>query len=348
MSLRQSLPMRMIVAFFLVGVIPLLVIGLAALHSTRSLLLRGMFSRLDSVAAGRQATMQQFFDQCQRDVQMLADGVEALHRDQKASVQELLAKPGQLNRAFFDRFLERSLYRGLFLTDPSGEGSSIAVGNVGVPGNVLTGSNEDAGLAKAVRAVLADNKQPAFVDFQFCKLVDSEPAAFLAGPVLDDAGEVKGVVTLVLSVGPLNAIMARGASLGDTGKCYLVGPDRLLRSGEGMADSLRDKLTVGARSVEPALAGAQGSAMVTGNGKTAVLSSCVPLDVFGTPWAVVAEINAAEASLPARHFTLLLATMMCMASLLSVMVAVLFARTLKVALEQPAPQSHERQDGPMF
>ncbi|MCK4710144.1 MAG: HAMP domain-containing protein, partial [Gammaproteobacteria bacterium] len=131
------------------------------------------------------------------------------------------------------------------------------------------------------------------------------PAAFIAQPVLDAHGEVELIVALQLPLKTINHIMQERDGMGETGETYLVGSDKLMRSdsyldpeGHSVAASFAGTVAangVDTHSVREALAGKTNSEIHLDYHGNQVLSAYAPLKVGNTTWALLAEVDEAEA-----------------------------------------------------
>ncbi len=132
------------------------------------------------------------------------------------------------------------------------------------------------------------------------------PAIFAAAPVQQN-GRTIAIVAVQLSIDSINAVMAERAGLGETGETYLVGPDKLMRS-DSYLDPVNhsvsasfanpDKGKVDSEAVNAALSGASGSAVIKDYNGNPVLSAYTPVKVGDTVWALLAEVDVAEAFIP--------------------------------------------------
>ena len=132
------------------------------------------------------------------------------------------------------------------------------------------------------------------------------PAQFIAAPIRED-GEVIGVLAIQISIDAVNAIMMERAGMGKTGETYLVGPDLLMRSdsfldreNHTVAASFanQDKGKVDTQAARTALEGQAGTDVIIDYNGNPVLSAFAPIDIGGVTWAVLAEIDVAEAFCP--------------------------------------------------
>ncbi len=132
------------------------------------------------------------------------------------------------------------------------------------------------------------------------------PAQFIAAPIRRN-GKLVGVLAIQISIDAVNAIMTERAGMGETGETYLVGPDLLMRSdsfldqeNHSIAASFAkpDKGKVDTQAAQAALAGQAGADVITDYNGNPVLSAYAPVRIGGVTWAILAEIDVAEAFCP--------------------------------------------------
>ena len=261
---------------------------------------------------------------------------------------------------------ELGLY-DLFLVAPDGGRILYTVEKeVDFATSLSDGPYRGSNLADVVRRAAASPKRGIvhFADFAPYGPSGSDPAAFLATPVIDGP-RVVGVLAVQLSVDKLDAAMTGGGTweregLGDSGQVYLVGPDRLMRSNSrffledraGYLQMLRDagrpagevdavrragttilRRTVDNPAVRAALRGETGAMTVTDFRGNATLTSFAPLDLPAVRYAVIAEKGAVEAFAPVRglrkNLAVLTAGVVCGVTLLSVLAASWLTRPIR-------------------
>ena len=261
---------------------------------------------------------------------------------------------------------ELGLY-DLFLVAPDGGRILYSVEKeVDFATSLSDGPYRGSNLAEVVRRAAASPKRGIvhFADFAPYGPSGSDPAAFLATPVIDGP-RVVGVLAVQLSVDKLDAAMTGGGTweregLGESGQVYLVGPDRLMRSNSrffledraGYLTMLRDagrpagevdavrragttilRRTVDNPAVRAALRGETGAMTVTDFRGNATLTSFAPLDLPAVRYAVIAEKGAVEAFAPVRglrkDLAVLTAGVVCGVTLLSVLAASWLTRPIR-------------------
>ncbi len=233
-------------------------------------------------------------------------------------------------------FVHEFGFHDLFLIDGSGTIVYTVSKEADFGTNVLYGPYDDSNLAavfqEAQRGVVGD--EVSLVDFAPYAPSFGEPSSFMAAPITDGAWLV-GVLVFQVPVGEIDRVMTSGRNwqidgLGDTGETYLVGPDFTLRSNsrfaledlEGFIDEavesgmseldvsrIREHETtiliqrVQTAASAGALTGETATEIVADYRGTEVLSSFAPLAIEGVEWAILSEMDVAEAFARIRTFS---------------------------------------------
>ncbi|MCP4454554.1 MAG: methyl-accepting chemotaxis protein [Planctomycetes bacterium] len=206
-------------------------------------------------------------------------------------------------KEFFAKYIEKYGYYDLFLVNPDGYCFYTVCHESDYQTNLVDGKYGDSGLGVLVKRVL-ENRQFALEDFKPYAPSNGDPAAFIAQPLVHN-GKLDCVVALQLPLDPINAIMGVRVGMGDTGESYLVGPDLRMRS-DSYLDKVGHSVTASfAGTVEKngvntdasteALAGKTGTKIVIDYNGNPVLSAYTPITVGNTTWALISEVDQAEA-----------------------------------------------------
>jgi methyl-accepting chemotaxis protein len=134
-----------------------------------------------------------------------------------------------------------------------------------------------------------------------------KPASFIASPIFDHKGNSHGMLIFSMPLNKINTIMGERTGMGKTGETYLVGTDKLMRSDSFLEPKFHTVATSFAnkergkadtQGVRDALAGKTGAKVIMDYNNNPVLSAYAPLDFLGVRWAMLAEIDVAEAFSP--------------------------------------------------
>ncbi len=223
-----------------------------------------------------------------------------------ADVEEILTqKTKGKTDDFFQEYIKNFGYYDLFLIEPEGFVFYTATRESDYQTNMVSGRYSNTNLGKLVRQITA-SKQFGFADFTPYAPSNDEPSAFIAQPIINN-GEVVMIVALQLPIDRINKVMQERTGLGDTGETYLIGPNKLMRSdsfldptGHSVVASFANPNTgnVDTQASTEALSGKSDARIVTDYNGKPVLSAYAPLKIFGVQWAILAEIDEAEAFAP--------------------------------------------------
>ena len=237
---------------------------------------------------------------------------------------------------FYDRYVKEYGYYDLFLVNPDGHCFFTVCHESDYRTNLVNGKYSSSNLGHLVQQVL-QSKQYGFADFQPYAPSNGDPAAFLAQPVVQN-GKVELVVALQLSLDAINAVMQERAGMGKTGETYLIGPDKLMRSdsfldpeGHSVQASFAGTLAKNGCDTEAsreALAGRAGAKVITDYNGHPVLSAFAPLTVGDTTWAILAEIDEAEAFAARRAIVYMICIVLAIAIGATTTVALLITRSI--------------------
>lgn len=232
----------------------------------------------------------------------------------------------------FRNITDKFGYYDLFLIEPE---TGAIVYSVSKETDFATSLNNgpysDSNLAAAVTDVKQAKEQSyiKLVDFAPYRPSYGAPAAFLATPIYDGSQFI-GVLAIQLPVGEINTVMTgfrkwRDNGLGESGEIYLVGSDHLMRSIsrfliqdkknylQALQDGGIDEQTltkieqfqtsilqqeINTEPVEGALSGKRGTQITTDYRGVQVLSSYAPLKIGELKWAIISQMDLAEAYAP--------------------------------------------------
>ncbi len=197
----------------------------------------------------------------------------------------------------FNDYQARFGYYDLFLIDTAGNVVYSVFKEVDFASNLATGAGRESGLGQVYAAALKIAQgETSIVDFAAYAPSYEAPAAFIASPVFSN-GKLIGVVALQMPVGKINDVMQQSAGLGETGETYLVGSDGLMRS-QSRIDQTPTllKAKIDSIATAKAFAGESGYAKYQDRHGGMVFGAYAPLTISGLKWAIIAEIDQAEAA----------------------------------------------------
>jgi class 3 adenylate cyclase len=266
----------------------------------------------------------------------------------------------------FRNIIEKFGYYDLFLIDPQGTIVYTVYKETDFTSNLTDGAYDESNLARLVAAVRQAKQRDyaEIIDFKAYAPSYGAPAAFIAAPIFDRSDFI-GVLAVQLPVNEINNVMTGNRKwqqdgLGKTGETYLVGRDYLMRSVSrfltekpteyrqklrslGVDESTLKRIEqydtsiletrVQTEATQKALMGKQGTQIIRDYRGISVLSSYAPLKIDGLEWAILSEIDLAEAYAPTYSFgrqVLISATLlMLLVTLLAMVMAYLFVKPIE-------------------
>lgn len=333
LKIAEKLPIYIVCAGLLVG----LTIGISTYLSAAASLEQARRDQLDTALSGRKATLSTYLASIENDLVSLAassmtqnallwfseaweelgdDPAEQLQRlyinenphptGQKEKLEFALdgstySDTHSLYHPTFRKFLETRGYYDIFLFDPDGNLIYTVFKELDFATNLITGRWRDSDLGRAFRAArdnpVTDYK--AFFDFRPYGPSNDAPASFISTPVLDEDGELLGVLAFQMPIDRLDEILQDSAGLGETGETFLVGQDFLMRTDSRFVhEPTILKRRVDMESVNRALVGDQGIISDVDAAGNSLIVAFEPFDFEGTRWALIGQMYTSEVMEP--------------------------------------------------
>ncbi len=232
----------------------------------------------------------------------------------------------------YRKFLQEFGYYDIFLVDHrKGNVVYSVFKELDFATSLIDGPYRESGLAQAFNGAKNLPKGEAFmVDFAPYGPSYESPAAFIASPVYDGDRQ-SGVLIFQMPVDKINSIMTHdgdweGSGYGKSGESYMVGEDRTMRSksrelvehpqnyeqnlrASGLAAKIVDHIMsigtgigyqpVSNKAVDQALLGEEGFTLTQTYRNTEALTAYTPLNIQDVNWALISEMDVAEAFAPA-------------------------------------------------
>lgn len=201
---------------------------------------------------------------------------------------------------FITTFAERMEYYDVLLVDPQGNIVYSINKKVDFATNLLTGPFKESNAAKAFNAIIANQNLTSdtseFVDFELYFPNNNLPASFIAAPMLNQNNSLMGVVIFEIPTSSLNNLLAEKTGLGETGKSFIVGADKYMRT-QSRFDTTNSVLKnrEDTEAVRNALAGKKSSGLYKNEYQVDILTAYQPVKINNVVWAVMTQIDADEA-----------------------------------------------------
>ncbi len=276
-------------------------------------------------------------------------------------------------------FIEKFGFYDIFLIDLElGDIVYTAYKETDYATNLYTGPYRESNLAQLARKLRSnsDINKASFTDFENYRPSYGAPAAFVGIPITEGAATV-GALVLQLPVGEINKIMTgdnnwESDGLGESGETYLVGDDFMMRSISrfylqdtvgyrqalvdlGIEEDEVDKMyrigttilhqRVKTEGVTEALAGKSETKVIEDYRFIPVLSSYAPLQLRDLNWAILSEIDKAEANIPINQFKKKVFIALCIIVLLVTFLAMYLASKFVQPIEKLSEGVRRLNDG---
>ncbi len=333
MKTQIKLRTKLIGSFLFVGIIPMLVMGIISLWQSTDTLKTQVFNQLQIAREIKKSQLQKMFTD-QLEVVKQNAALENVRRfflefENIGLMQGFDSDDYKAALADYDSILQfySQGFEDLFLISQKGDVVYSVKRHSDFGANLTTGQYKDTGLAHAFSKAIKG--EIVFEDFEFYAPMDNTLVSFFAAPLTDESGKVIGVMALPRKINEVNALMGERSGMGKTGETYLVGGDQLM-----VSDSFLDPKNHSAvaahsnpelgkaetESSRQALAGKTGCGISANYLGAEVLSSYTPIKIGDTTWAVIAEMNKAEAFTSIQAIKLLTAalTLICIIAIVGV------------------------------
>lgn len=232
---------------------------------------------------------------------------------------------------FFRNVVSSAGYSDVYLLNTEGDVVYSYAKNPDFATSVETGPYRNTGLGQVFRAARDGNAgQVYFTDYTAYGPGGGVVAAFMATPVQNSDGVTVGVYASQLLTANLDEIVNREVGLGATGQIYIVGPDMKTRSTSRFAGGHRPLYDVS--GLDQVAAGAAGAAEVfsgvTGINGRPVIAKVVNIEILGTPWRVIGELDMAEVLIPVNDIRAQMGILAVVVMVLAALLGYLTARSV--------------------
>ncbi|NQZ21212.1 MAG: methyl-accepting chemotaxis protein [Colwellia sp.] len=299
----MNLKHKLLITFLAIALIPTIAVGLISSYISSAALEKQAFSQLISVREIKKSQIEDYFSERKGDIEILA---ETLQKTLDFSSINALKISADNQHDFFEKFINTYGYYDFFIIDNTGDIFYTVTKEADYQTNLLTGAYNHSGLGTLYKKV-AQGSKFAMSDFSRYAPSNNEPAGFIALPFFSENG-MPIVIALQLSIDKINSLMQQRAGMGDTGESYLVGSDLLMRSdsfldpeGHSVIASFAGTVKqngVNTEASQLAIAGKTGTRIITDYNGNPVLSAYTSININGIKWALLSEIDVAEAFKP--------------------------------------------------
>lgn len=350
----MTLKAKLISFCLIIGVVPLLVIGIISVQIASNSLSKQAYSQLESVRDNKKKAVEDLFSKWASEVTIFSKVKEVYNTvglvqeyamDNAMDGEKMPVDTKDFDDLYtyakkpFEPFVKTLGYDDAVLIDDYGRVlfSIKRDGDLGL--DIKNGKFKESNIADIWKKCLSD--KVIFEDFAPCAPLGGKPVAFVGAPVHSHAGDIQGVALLRIPIKDINNLMTLRSGMGKTGESYLVGPDYLMRSDSDLNPDERsvansfanpEEGKVRNKAVEAALAGESGTMIVTNSSGEEILTAYTPVKTGGVTWALVSEIKKKEAFAAVEGLQL---TVLCVVLGTAVIVAIVTLLFLRKEILNP-------------
>ncbi|UCX03238.1 methyl-accepting chemotaxis protein [Shewanella glacialimarina] len=319
----MKLKQKLLLAFLSIGLIPACIISITVLYISSQTLTQQAFNQLDSIKHIKKEQIESYFAERQGDLNLLQ---YTLSKNLNFNDEAQLSRSADVQHDYLTQFVSAYQYYDLFVISPSGNILYTVAKESDYQTNLNDGNYRDSNLGELFRQTMRQQSYQ-ITDFAPYAPSNGEPAAFIAQPIIEN-NQVKAVIALQLSLESINEIMQLRAGMGETGESYLVGPDLRMRSdsfldptGHSVRASFSGNIKnngVDTVAAHAALKGTSDTQIITDYNGNPVLSSYAQIKINDLHWALLVEIDEAEAMAAVHHlrWVILLITVLAVIGIL--------------------------------
>jgi methyl-accepting chemotaxis protein len=297
----MPLRLKLAMSYLLIGLFPVLAMAFTVYLQASKALQEQTLNSLEAVANIKQ---RQLLDNLQARHDQLSTLTSNLGTSYSGLDGAALVSASNYDRPIFENFIQTYGYRELKLIASDGTVMFSVLRGDDYQQNLTQGAWRELPMGRLASAGLS-SKTSQISDLAINPQT-GEPSQFLVSPVISE-GELIALLMLELPIAPLNSVMQTRQGLGEAGETYLVGADGLLRSDSArfsehqVARTRQHSSALQGDAIARALRGEQGRLAELGLNNQPALKAFVPLEFDGQQWALIAEMDQAQAFAPVHE-----------------------------------------------
>jgi methyl-accepting chemotaxis protein len=297
----MPLRLKLALSYLFIGIVPVLAMAVTVYFHASQALQEQTLNALEAVANIKQ---RQLLDNFQGRRDQLSTLANNLGTSYSGLNETALISAANYDQPIFKNFIQTYNYRDLKLISPQGKVIFSVLRGDDYQQDLRQATWREQPIGRMVSASL-DTRKSAISDLAINPQT-GEPSQFLISPVISD-DELIALLMLELPIASLNTVMHTRQGLGEAGETYLVGADNLLRSDSvrfaqhQVLRTAKQGSALPGEAITLALQNQQGRLAEAGLDNQPALKAFVPLEFDGQQWALIAEMDQAQAFAPVRE-----------------------------------------------
>lgn len=231
---------------------------------------------------------------------------------------------------WFRTILKTNDFYDIFLFDSQGRNVYTVFKERDFATQLANGKWKDSGLGDLVRKTLKNKDgKPILDDFKPYAPSNDAPAGFVAVPIKDQNGNIKGVLAIQLSIAKVDNAMLPSTANGQTGENIIVGTDMLVRNNSPHSKEptiLKTKLDIS--EVKKSLAGESGVEITNDIGSKKSIIAYFPVQIMDTKYAVISNITLDEVKKPINKLAFFVCIVTLIIGTISTLIGLWFSKIL--------------------
>ncbi|MDA8404453.1 MAG: methyl-accepting chemotaxis protein [Desulfobacteraceae bacterium] len=300
-SISKSIMAKLLVQFFLVGIIPLIGMGTLTYYLSKDAIKSEVFQNITSINGIKKVQILEFLKDRMQNLTLLSRTQQIRNMINNKTYQEM--------SPIFEYYMQAFGYSDILLLNESGQIVYSATSNTEYASGSKTAPETGAAL-KGLWEKIVDSETPMMTDMLRYK-TGAEPALFIGAPVYADTGELYAVLICQINAARVSALIVDAPSTGipDAGggagkfkrDTYIVGPDSLLRTKSAHSGNdavLKERVDPGIYNLALKQIGGTGKSMDASGESLLNAYSLVGLQkAMGTDfdWVIMTVVNENEA-----------------------------------------------------
>lgn len=295
---RFSITDKLIIASTLISIVTIMIVASYSFYNAKAAILERTFQQLTSVRVIKTTLLEKFFSTCIEEANISSYSSE---------IKDITSKINKIDNLHAFEFISQNLIslENEFITEISKKyynrifiiGKNKSIYNIKVP------KNKSNYTIKNYNSIWDKTNLQESEYIQDIEKIDNQNTTFISisSKITDMQQNVLGIIVFEVAPSSIDSIMLeRKASngLGISGESYLVGSDYLMRSSSRFQKNSVFKTRVKTQAVDSAMQGLSGTNIIMDYRNIKVLSSYSKISLPHLNWAIIAEIDYNEATIP--------------------------------------------------
>lgn len=289
--ITKSIMAKLIVQFFLVGLVPLILLGAVTYYYSKDTLRTEAFNHITSVNNIKKEQTLEYLKNRLKNLILLSRSEYIRKMLDTGTFQEM--------NPIFDYHMKVFSLSDIFMLNQNGQILYSAAKNIVYSDQTDNQSEINSAITELWKKVI--QSQEAMMTDIYQEKADAKPVLYMGAPVFSLIGELDAVIVFQIDADRINSLISDKTGMGETGETYLVGEDLLMRSNSRSIPTnaiLNQK--VDSKAVKLALKHQSGDTDLDDYKGNRVLCAYSHLELnaqLGTSfdWAIITQVDETEA-----------------------------------------------------